>query len=425
MPTTQVRVPKLCKHKATGQAVVRLDGKDQYLGKFGTAAATAAYERLIAEWLAHGRRLPDARSGPTVNELILGYWRRCQEHYRKADGTPSSELDLVRLALRPLKQLYGRTPGAKFGPLALKAVRQRMIDTGLSRGVINAHISRVKRLFKWAVENELVPPSSYHGLQAVTGLQRGRCGARDTAPVKPVPEALIPPVRPHVALQVWAMIELQLLTGMRPGETCIMRSCDLDMSGRVWSYRPESHKTEHHGFERQIFIGPKAQDVLKPWLKPNTQAYLFSPAEAEAARNADRKRKRRTPMTPSQAKRRSKSNRRRPWRERYDVNSYRRAIQRACDEAFPLPEHLAQLPDESRKKWMARLAPEQKQEVHAWRRAHRWHPHQLRHNAATRLRKEYGVELTRIILGHATAFTTEIYAEADRRQAMEVMGKIG
>jgi site-specific recombinase XerD len=49
----------------------------------------------------------------------------------------------------------------------------------------------------------------------------------------------------------------------------------------------------------------------------------------------------------------------------------------------------------------------------------------LRHNAATNLRKEFGVELARIILGHATAFTTEIYAEADRMQAMEVIGKVG
>jgi hypothetical protein len=54
-----------------------------------------------------------------------------------------------------------------------------------------------------------------------------------------------------------------------------------------------------------------------------------------------------------------------------------------------------------------------------------WNPNRLRHNAGTSLRKEYGVELTRIILGHATAFTTEIYAEADRQQAMEVIGKVG
>jgi len=425
MPATQVRIPKLCKHKATGQAVARLDGKDYYLGVFGTTDANSAYERLIAEWLSHGRQLPGTLPGPTINDLILGYWRRCQEHYRKPDGMPSSELPLVRLAMRPLRELYGQTSAADFGPLALKAVRQRFIEAGMSRGVINSHVGRIKRLFKWAVENELVPLSAYHGLQAVPGLQRGRCAARETAPVRPAPEAAIVAVEGSVAPQVWAMIQLQLLTGMRPGEACIMRSCDLETSGRVWIYTPGSHKTQHHGHERQIFIGPKAQEILKPWLKLDTQAFIFSPAEAEARRNAERRRNRRTPMTPSQAKRRPKQGRRRPWRLRYDVHSYRRAIQRACDLAFPLPPHLAPCSKQGSKARRGRLTDGERAEARTWRRQNRWHPHQLRHNAATRLRKEFGIETARIILGHSSAFVTEIYAERDRQQAMNVMSAFG
>jgi integrase len=96
----------------------------------------------------------------------------------------------------------------------------------------------------------------------------------------------------------------------------------------------------------------------------------------------------------------------------------------------PLPEHLRprSLPNgrrESQRAWLARLTPEEKGEISDWQRQHRWHPHQLRHNAATNLRKEFGVELARIILGHKCAFTTEIYAEADRQQAMEVILRIG
>jgi site-specific recombinase XerD len=60
------------------------------------------------------------------------------------------------------------------------------------------------------------------------------------------------------------------------------------------------------------------------------------------------------------------------------------------------------------------LTPEEKAAVRSWRREHRWHPHQLRHNAATNLRREHGVELARIILGHANVLATQIYAEADR-----------
>lgn len=53
--------------------------------------------------------------------------------------------------------------------------------------------------FEWAVAVELVPPSTHHGLQAVTGLRRGRSAARESEPVKPVPEVSV-----NVSRQVWA-----------------------------------------------------------------------------------------------------------------------------------------------------------------------------------------------------------------------------
>ncbi|HUR52767.1 MAG TPA: hypothetical protein VMZ71_01465 [Gemmataceae bacterium] len=52
-------VPKLTLHKASGKAVVRLNGRDHYLGVYGSPEAKAAYDRLIAEWLAAGRRDPE------------------------------------------------------------------------------------------------------------------------------------------------------------------------------------------------------------------------------------------------------------------------------------------------------------------------------------------------------------------------------
>ena len=102
---------------------------------------------------------------------------------------------------------------------------------------------------------------------------------------------------------------------------------------------------------------------------------------------------------------------------------------RACDLAFSLPERLSRrLMDgklESRREWSARLTEKERGEVKAWQRQHRWHPNQLRHTAATRIRKRHGVEMARIILGHSTAFTTEIYAEVDRKKAVDVIGAMG
>ena len=70
------------------------------------------------------------------------------------------------------------------------------------------------------------------------------------------------------------MVRLHLLTGMRPGEVCSMRLCDIDRSGDVWKYSPEGHKTEHHGRSRVILLGRKAQRILQPLL--NTQSRLAS-----------------------------------------------------------------------------------------------------------------------------------------------------
>jgi hypothetical protein len=80
-----------------------------------------------------------------------------------------------------------------------------MIESDWSRNYVNDCIGRLKRLFRWAVENELVPPSAYHGLQAVPGLRRGRTEARETAPVKPVPAAFYAAVLSKVGREVRAL----------------------------------------------------------------------------------------------------------------------------------------------------------------------------------------------------------------------------
>ncbi len=190
-------------------------------------------------------------------ELLLAYLRFAEGYYVK-NGQPTSEYTCVKAAVKPLEGLYSGRPVAEFGPLDLKAVRQKMIDADLSRRVINRNIRRIKRIFKWGVENELVPGGVSHALHAVASLRKGRSAAREIDPVKPVPDEHVDAIKPHISAQVWAMIELQRLTGMRPGEVRLMRGCDLDTTGPIWEYRPAAHKTEHHGKERLVAIGPRA-----------------------------------------------------------------------------------------------------------------------------------------------------------------------
>jgi len=434
-------IPTYRKHRQSGQAVVTLtdslgNRKDVLLGKHNSPESRLEYTRVIAEWEASGRQLPTTggtAADLTVNELLLRYVQHAEAYYRRPDGTPTSEVDNIKQALRWVKRMYGHQRAVDFDSLALEAVRKQMIEDGRCRNLVNKDTSRIKRLFKWAASQKLTPLSTWQQLLTVEGLRAGRSTARDTPPVKPVPEAWVNATLPFVAPQVRAMIELQLFSGARPGEVCAMRTCDLDTSGRVWICRPGSHKTTHLGKRREIYLGPKAQEVLKPWVRLDTQAYLFQPTEAEDRRRGELRKHRRTPLWPSHVKAQARKRKRSPRRvpgDRYNVKAYHHAIQRACDRAFPLPEQLQPKlatsgKCESAKAWQARLTDAEKADVAAWRKAHRWHPHQLRHNAGTILRKQYGIELARIILGHSTAFTTEIYAEADRQQAIEVIAKIG
>ncbi|MCY2953899.1 MAG: site-specific integrase [Planctomycetota bacterium] len=248
-------------------------------------------------------------------------------------------------------------------------------------------------MFKWAVEQELVDANIWHALQAVAGLRNGKTEARES---KPVAEEHVTMTLAHLSPTVRAMVELQLITGMRPCEICGMRPCDIDTTGNLWVYRPSHHKTEHHGHERAIYLGPKAQAVLKPILKSDLQTHIFSPAEAERARRNKMHADRVECGTPLSCGNVPGSNRerrpRRPPGNRCDVAAYRRAITRACDRAFPPPAPLAKREGETAVEWKARLTSAQKQGLRRWRDQHHWHPHQLRHTAATRLRKEYGLE---------------------------------
>ena len=431
MPKLVHRIPSLRVHHASGQAIVTLAGKDIYLGPAGSQESRTAYDRIIAEWLVSNRTsmLPvagttDDQASITINEIFLSYWAFAQQHYRKHDR-PTSELALIKSALKPIINTYGKQPAHSFGPLALKAYRQQLVARDMCRNVINRHVGRVKRFFKWALSNELVPSSVLTGLQAVTGLQRGRSAARDTAPIKPVPDSVVDATLPHMNPRIQAMVQLQRLTGMRPCEVVLLRGCDLDMSEAVWVFLPGSHKTEHHGRERAIYLGPQAQVVLKPWLKFDREAYLFSPHEVREEWNAKRRSERKTPMTPSHAKRcRKKSPERAPG-SRYNTTSYEHAIAKACQNAFPPPAPLAKLPGERAASWKLRLTPDQMNAWRQWRKKHRWSPNRLRHNAGTFLRKRYGIDAARVILGHSSPAVTEIYAELDQAKAIEVMAEVG
>jgi len=425
MPRLTHSTPRYRKHRGSGQAVVTIAGRDHYLGPHGTKASHLEYDRLIMEWLAAGRPTSSevACSNLTISEICHRYWQFAKQHYRK-NGKGTSEQDNIRYALRPLRQLYGRASVKDFGPLGLKALQTKMIEEGLSRGVINARIGKVKRMFRWAVSEELAPASLVHSLDAVMGLQKGRTKARESDPIKPVDDETVDRTLPFLPSTVADMVRLQRLTGARPQDVCNLRPCDLDRSGDVWLYGPEHHKTEHHGKTRVVCIGPRAQEILLPYLLRDAEAYCFSPAESERKRKAELRANRQTAVQPSQVDRSTRSPKRKP-RDQYTTNAYQYSVRRACDRAFLAPEPLGQRDDETIEQWRNRLTDKQRGELAKWQSEHRWSPNQLRHTAGTEIRKRFGLEAAQVTLGHAKASTTEIYAERDLTLAVQVAKQVG
>ena len=153
----------------------------------------------------------------------------------------------MRCTLRKLRSVAGTLPADQFGPKALREVRDAMLETAWGRSTTNRRVSMIVRAFKYAVSEEVVGPHIVHALECVEHLRYGE--AHDGQKVRPVPDADIAAIEEHVASVIWDMVQVQLCTGMRPGEVCCMWGVDIDTSGSVRIYHPSQHKTQHHGHE--------------------------------------------------------------------------------------------------------------------------------------------------------------------------------
>src|SRR5262249_32455734 len=155
---------------SSGQARVTINGKDHLLGPYGSAPSKEAYERRIAEWLSSPtKQIGKAGEAEslTVSQLILPYWKFAAKHYGFEAEPGRGGYVCLREALKVVRSLYGRTPARDFGPKSLKACRQKMIDKDWSRKYVNAQVDRIRRMFRWAAEEELLPGSIYQNLRAV------------------------------------------------------------------------------------------------------------------------------------------------------------------------------------------------------------------------------------------------------------------
>lgn len=362
--------PSYCHHKPTNQAYVRVNGRMVYLGEFNSPQSRCKYAEIIAEWSAGN--LNAFGQSISVARLAIAYTSHAKLYYRK-NNQATSHVYKVRSALKYLVGNCRNVAVENFTPKHLEQVRRSMIDAGLSRRAINDYTEVIKQTFQFGVCEGSVPPNVYAGLKALPGLRKGRSAARETSPIQPVSPLQVIKTLRELNPVVSAMVRLQYVTGMRPGEVCSMRVSEIDRSSDVWKYQPKSHKTEHHGKDRLVLLGRKSQRILTPFLNRSESSYVFSPSQLNDLRSQD--------AVAGKTE----------YADCYTNTTYRRAITRASRRA----------------------------------EVQHWTPNQLRHTYATVIRKRYGLEAAQILLGHSKADVTQVYAERDEQLAEKVAKEAG
>ncbi len=403
-------VPSYRRH-SNGQAFVyhRLiasKSKRMYLGKYGSEESKVAYRRFlkkleVCQEQELAKDIPAVTSTSNLAELVLAYDEYAQEHYLR-NGVLSKEYDSMRCALIPLVDLYGSELAVEFGPKSLKTIQRSMAKDDYARSHINHNTSRIKRFFRWACSEELVPSDLYHKLTCVRGLQRGELGVKEAPKVRPACPESIEALLPFISPTVGAMLKIQYLCGMRPGEVCAMRVCDIDRSGDIWWYSPEYHKSDWRDITLVKAIPVTAQKILRPWMLKNPTDYIFRPMDsvswsrAKQQQNAGKDRK--TPRYPCEVKRLEKQKLLRQRRvkkiktgEKYTTDSYRRAVNRGL-------EHAKQ----------AKVKIE------------KFFPNQLRHAIVTYVSAKLGRQKAQRWAGHRHLDTTSIYDEAQLHELEEI-----
>lgn len=390
--------PTYRKHKSSGTARCWVNGSWLNLGKYDSPESHREFNRIVAEFSASAGRLnrvnivlsPDI----TVDEVMLGFLRHAERYYRREDGTPTTELDEIKRSVAMVRRIYGGTAASKFGPLSLEAVREQMIQAGWCRKLINKRVGRIKRMFRWAASRELIASEVYGALRLLEGLTQGRTTARESPRVTPVEPTTVVATLPFFGRHLRAMVELQRLTGMRPGEVCAIELAEIDRSTEPWTYRPRQHKTLHRGKTRLVMIGPRGRAVIEEFVAGgfvvDPSGPLFSPRRAREERFEMMRAKRKSAVQPSQKNRRKAKPKLLPAEE-YTPHTYAHAVRVAAKKAG----------------------------------AAHWHPNQLRHLYASEVRKDHGLEAAQVLLGHSRADITQVYAERDLALAAKIALQVG
>jgi integrase len=289
-------VPNYRLHKKSGQAFVELSGNRIYLGKYGSKASRVEYDRLLAEWLANGRKAPQVTpSQTTCRELALAFLDWAKEYHALQPKTQGH----CKTAMKFLVKYCGKQYVDTITPAVLLQLQTHLVEHGYARKSVNRYIGLIKQSFDRGVLLGLVEGNTVYALRVVKNLKMGRTKAHEYRKVKPVPDDVVEKTIPYMPPIIADMVRVQRWSGMRPQDVRNLRPCDIDRSRTdgIWLYRPYQHKTQYLGHTLVKAIGQRAQAILLPYLaaKQDTpEAFVFSPKESMSRLRTEQRKNRKT-----------------------------------------------------------------------------------------------------------------------------------
>ena len=344
----------------------------------------------------------------TVGQFIEKYVESVEQHFPPLrDGRMNPTLIRIK-QLEPFLGPYVGWPVAEFGPDELKEVQDAMVQhryfrknheeepIAYVRSAINRVINEIYRMWQWGIGREITTEARKQLLREVRPLRVGRTSAKDTSKRAPVTREGFDKVAEKLTSVVADMLRIIWATAMRPSEVCRMRPVDIIRDDPdCWLYVPGSdaspvgdHKTAYLQRIRFIPLTSEVQTILKPRVKNfKSKAYIFSPADAVQELLDQRLANRKTPI--KYGNRRGTNRKEHPMikpGEYYTSQTLNVAVRRACRRAG----------------------------------VERFTPYDLRRSAATRIRSKLGKDAARLILGHVSTDTTEIYLLEEAQEVKKV-----
>ena len=344
-------------------------------GKYDSAESREAYEKSAGYYMLHGTVPPwvgtkSAKTKPSTTDQVgpasLTVAQLCGQFAdERLPRYAKAEQAAFRIAMRRLCYSCGNNPVATIGHADLRQARKLFVAAGNCVNYVNQQVNRIRSVFAFGLEEDLVPAAVISSLAVVKGLKRG--DGKVYPEKKAVSDAVVRETCEHLPQAAVDLITVIRHSGSRPGEMFGLKVGDIiQHTPDLWRYEPEDHKNAQYGHSRTIRFGPRCIAILKRLTaKRKASDYVFVRPEQTDYRN----------------KRRHAKTAGKPW----DRHCFHHIIARTC-KANDIPH---------------------------------WHPHQLRHAAASEAynRKNGAAAAAQALLGHSRLSTTDRYITLDESPA--------